>query len=200
MHPVIPFITEAIWWRLNEARPTRGLPGRLECPPSQRLINAPWPTVGDFSEAAEHIFPRIQGIISAIRNLRNDYKVDPKKPVTVSIAPPGSEAVRATENNRETIELLATCTIKQIQDKLPQPPDSAHTSINGCEIYVEGMVDADAEKQRIEKRREDLTKLIGTLKGRLGNDGYIAKAPPKLVDQTKAQLAEAEAELAKLGC
>src|SRR5262249_31438911 len=52
MHPIIPFITETIWWKLNETRPHRGLPGRLDCgdAPSKRLIKAPWPTVGDFSQ------------------------------------------------------------------------------------------------------------------------------------------------------
>ena len=43
MHPMIPFITETIWWRLNDVRPDRGLPGRLECPPRPRLIRAAWP-------------------------------------------------------------------------------------------------------------------------------------------------------------
>ena len=76
MHPVIPFITETIWWQLNDARPQRGLPGRLECPPSPRLIKAKWPTVGRFAEAAEFIFPKLQEIIVAIRNVRNEYKVD----------------------------------------------------------------------------------------------------------------------------
>ena len=43
MHPMIPFITETIWWRLNDVRPVRGLPGLLECPPSKRLVLAQWP-------------------------------------------------------------------------------------------------------------------------------------------------------------
>jgi valyl-tRNA synthetase len=200
MHPVIPFITETIWWRLNEVRPERGLPGRLECKRSKRLISAEWPGVGDTSEAAEHIFPKLQGVIGAIRNLRNDYKVDPKKPVTVSIAPPGDEAARAVNDNRSLIELLAICTIKEVAPNLPQPANSAKATANGnCDIYVEGLVDPNAEKQRNEKRREELTKNIAALEGRLSNEGYVAKAPPKLVEESKAKLAELKAELAKLG-
>ena len=56
-----------------------------------------------------------------------------------------------------------------------------------------------AEGQRILKRREELTRQISAMKGRLGNAGYIAKAPPKLVQETKDQLATAEEELKKLG-
>ena len=59
-------------------------------------------------------------------------------------------------------------------------------------------MDKAAEPQRNTKRLDELTKQITQLKGRLSNEGYIAKAPPKLVQQTKDQLADAEAELAKL--
>ena len=51
---------------------------------SPRLVKAPWPAVGDFSQAAEHIFPKLQEIVGAIRAVRNEHKVDPKKPVTVN--------------------------------------------------------------------------------------------------------------------
>ena len=88
MHPVIPFITETIWWKLNEVRPQRGLPGRIECPPSERLVTAAWPKVGDVSEAAEHVFPRVQELIGAIRQIRNDRQVNPKQVVAVTIAAP----------------------------------------------------------------------------------------------------------------
>jgi valyl-tRNA synthetase len=199
MHPVIPFITETIWWRLNEVRPQRGIAGMLECPPSERLIKAAWPKIGPIDEGAEHVFPRLQDVITAIRNVRNEHKVDPRKPVTVSLAPPADDAARITEENRELIEVLAVCTIKQIQPKLPAPPDATRTSVNNCDIYVEGLTDPAAQAQLTEKKRADLDKLIATLTGRLSNESYIAKAPPALVEQTRKQLTDAKAERAKLG-
>ena len=58
----------------------RDLPGRLiAAGGSPRLVKAQWPTVGDFSQAAEHIFPRLQEIVGAIRTVRNEHKVDPKQ-------------------------------------------------------------------------------------------------------------------------
>jgi valyl-tRNA synthetase len=199
MHPVIPFITETIWWKLNEVRPgARTLPGRIEGSDSPRLVKASWPTVGDFSQAAEHIFPRLQEIVGAIRQVRNEHKVDPRKSVTVSILAPGDSA-RQIQSNREMIEMLAVCTIKDVSGDLPPVPNAARASAAGCEIFVEGVVDEGAEKQRQAKRREELTRQITAMRGRLGNEAYTAKAPPHLVKQTQDQLAEAEAELAKLG-
>src|SRR5205823_4289543 len=130
MHPMIPFITETIWWKLNYVRPQRGLPGRLECPPSQRLIKAAWPAVGEFAESAEAIFPKIQETIAAIRNLRNEHKVDLKRAVTVSIvAPP--EPARQIEENREIVELLATCKLAQVGPGVTPPAGAARTMAAG---------------------------------------------------------------------
>jgi valyl-tRNA synthetase len=197
LHPIIPFITETIWWKLNEVRAERGLPKRLETKASKRLIHAAWPTVGEFSEAAEFVFPKLQEIIGAIRNLRNDYKVDPKKPVAVSISAPGDSA-RSISENRELIETLAICSLKDVRSELAQPPESARALAAGCEVFVEGLVDENAEKERLAKKIEELTKKKAAMEGRLNNAGYIAKAPPKLVEETKRELAEIDAELAKL--
>jgi valyl-tRNA synthetase len=198
LHPVMPFITETIWWRLNEARPgDRSIPGRIDAPPSERLIKAKWPTVGSFAEAAEHVFPKLQDVIAAIRNVRNQYKVDPKKRVTVSIMAPG-DAARQIADAKEMIELLATCTVKDVRADLPPIEKAARIQAAGCEIYLEGLVDEAAEGQRASKRIDELTKQEAALLGRLSNEAYTKKAPPHLVQQTRDQLTEVQAELAKL--
>ena len=199
MHPMIPFITEVLWWRLNEVRSVRGLPGRIECRPSKRLIKATWPTVDSTETGAEFLFPRIQEIVVTIRNIRNQYNVSPKQPVTVSIQAPG-DASRMITENRELIELLATCNLKAVQGQLAAPTGATHMTAAGCDLYVEGLVDVEAQQKLSAKRCDELRKQIAALRGRLANESYTAKAPPHLVQQTKDQLAEAEAEFAKLGC
>jgi valyl-tRNA synthetase len=199
MHPMIPFITEILYQRLNELRPTRGLPGRLTCSDnSPLLIKATWPTVGSFAEAAEHIFPKLQEIISAIRNLRNELKVQPKQKVDVSILAPAEPARQLTEN-RELIESLATVTLKEVRADLTPPPGAARALAAGVEIFID-LGQPAGDTGLAEKRCGELQKLTETLRGRLSNEAYTKKAPAHLVQQTKDQLAEAEAEMAKLGC
>src|SRR5204863_2890855 len=81
MHPMIPFITEVLFWKLNEVRRERSIAGVLELPASENLIRAGWPgVVGDWSSpAADFIVPKLQELIIAIRQVRNDQKVDPRK-------------------------------------------------------------------------------------------------------------------------
>jgi valyl-tRNA synthetase len=197
LHPMVPFITEVLWWKLNEVRPQRGIAGQLECPPSKRLIKAAWPNTGASDDAAELVFTHLKEIIAALRNLRSEHKVDLKRTIMVTISAPADTA-RQVEENRELIELLATCQIKQIGQNLAAPTKAARTFAGGAEMFVEGMADEAAEQQRVAKRCEELKKQITALRGRLSNESYIKKAPPHLVQQTKDQLAEAEAELAKL--
>jgi valyl-tRNA synthetase len=198
MHPMIPFITETIWWKLNDVRPARGLPGRLDCAPSPRLIHAAWPTVGRADEDADHIFPKLQEIITTIRNLRNEHKADPRKPVTVSIAA-DAEPRRILLANREMIELLATCTLAAVEPTIAPPPNAVRATAAGNDVYVEGLIDPAAEGQRVAKLIEQKQKQAAALRGRLANPSYADKAPAHLVQQTRDELRDVEAELAKLG-
>jgi valyl-tRNA synthetase len=199
LHPIIPFITETIWWKLNEIRPNRGLEGRIDPDPSPRLINAKWPQFNDAltSEGAEHVFTQLQNLIIAIRNIRNEYKVDPRTPITISICAPGDSA-RQIAANQSLIENLATAKLAACRADLPQPPNTARGTASGCDIYAHGLIDAATQDHRLTRRRDELTKQIDALKGRLSNPSYTQKAPPNLVKQTQDQLAEAEAELSRL--
>jgi valyl-tRNA synthetase len=165
---------------------------------SPRLIRAAWPQVGDFAQAAEHIWPKIQEIVTALRNLRNEHKVDPRKPVSVSIRASSAEQAMRIQDHQAELELLATSRLKSIGTDVSAPAGAARAQAAGCEIYVEDLVDEAAEQQRIAKRREELEKYIAVRKSRVNNEGYVAKAPAHLVQQTKDELAAAEEELSKL--
>ncbi len=197
MHPMIPFITETVWWRLNEVRPTRGLGGLLDCPPSKRLVLARWPNARLVTDEAETTFARLQAIIVAIRTIRNDYQVNPKHPVPVSIKALADQ-VREIDANRELIELMGTCTLKAVAANLPPVENAVTANAAGCDIFAGGLIDANAEKARLTKEIEAKEKSVEALRGRLSNEAYIAKAPAKLVQQTKDQLAAAEGDLVKL--
>ncbi len=199
MHPVIPYITERLWWALNETMPGRGIDTRFPCPGGQFCMTAKYPRFDDemdklTSGGAERVVERLQEIIGAIRELRNTLKVDPKKKTPISIHC-AADVVHHLTASREFIEGLSTSTIEAVGPDVVEPSGSAKTTAAGATIYLSGAVDAASS----EKRKGDLTKTIAALKGRLSNEAYISKAPPKLVQETKDQLAAAEAELKQLG-
>ena len=143
--------------------------------------------MGSFDESAEHIFPKIQEVIGAIRNLRSEYTVKPSQTVAVTISTL-PEPARHILENREVIELLATCTLKQVGENLPPPPDAARTTAGSNEIFIEGLVDKEAEKQRATKQIAELTAKEAAMVARLANEAYTSKAPAHLVQQTRDEL------------
>jgi valyl-tRNA synthetase len=188
MHPMIPFITERLWWQLNAVRPADR---------SRRLIHATWPAGGAIDSEAEAAFEILQGVIAAIRNVRNEYKIDPKKPVTVSLAVPTLLQSQISDS-RELIETLATCSLHRAEVNLPMPANAARATVGGIDVFVEGVIDPDAEKTRLTRQRETLVKDRDALIARLANPSYADKAPPHLVQQTRDKLAAVEEELRKV--
>jgi valyl-tRNA synthetase len=199
LHPAMPFITEKLWSALVETKAPRGIDDRMPSTNSAVCMTAPFPLYTDrtaslVSDEIEATVASLQEIVGAIREVRNTNKVDPKKKTPVSIDAPDAMTRRITAC-REFVEILATSELKVVATGIAEPTGAAKTTAAGCSIYVEGVVDAAAS----EKRKAELVKQIAAMKGRLGNEAYIAKAPAKLVEETKTQLANAEAELAKLG-
>ncbi len=141
----------------------------------------------------------MQAVITAIRNVRNEYKVNPRQVTAVHVSVPGDDAVRVMQENREIIELLGVCRIDKLGSDLPAPGNAARGSGDGFDIFVLDLIDPEAEKTRLLKLRETLNQKISALKGRLANPSYADRAPANLVQQTRDELAALEAELKKLG-
>ena len=202
MHPMIPFATERLWWALNEAMPERGIPNRFGCPPSERCMVAAWPGYDArmdslTSQGAERVVTRLQEITQAIRTIRTENKVDPRKVMPVTIRHP-ADVGHLIDANKATLELWATCEVISSGPDAAEPEHAAKATAAGCEIYVSGVVDPAAEAGRLARERAELEKKVKTLTGRLSNKGYTDKAPPHLVQQTRDELASAEAALAAL--
>jgi len=199
LHPVTPFVTEAIWEHLRtiETEPIDG----FDLAPSRKgglLCTAGWPRLADslHDEAAERDFERLRALITAIREVRAQHNVHDRRKITLHAPAP----ILAVINGPAAAGLVPTLAgLEAATADKPGEGAGVPFRFEGHELFISNLadaVDADAEKARLEKLAADLRKSIGTMKGRLDNAGYIAKAPPKLVEESKAQLAKAEADLA----
>ena len=74
----------------------------------------------------------------------------------------------------------------------PKPPESASKVLNGVELYVPltGLADLDIERKRLNKELQELTGHRKRLEGKLGNEGFVAKAPAEVVESERQRLAE----------
>ena len=195
LHPVVPFITEKMWENLAAIRPQRSIPG-VDLPASALCIHAAWPHADPtlIDASAEAQFEAVREVVGAIRNVRNQYNVPPRQSVTVRLKA-GGDAAATLEAGRDLIATLAVADVQAIGPEVTQCDDAAVAPVGAVEVIVEGLVDTEAERQRLAKRLEELNSNKAALEKRLANKGYTDKAPAHLVQQTRDQLAEAVTEI-----
>ena len=189
LHPVMPYITERLWDKLNEVAPERGVAG-ITLPGSRLLAMARWPTIDASHLDAEAVadFEQVRNIVAAIRKVRTTYKVPPRQALDASIATKASQIVR----HADLVKALAGLSQFHLADGADD--DAVATTVGDVTIHLHGLVDRDEERRRLSKHLEEIEKDVRTLAGRLNNRGYVDKAPSHLVEQTREQLAAAEKE------
>ena len=199
LHPIVPFLTESIWQALGQVAPMRGLLETGLAAPS--VCIAPWPDYP--SEWADSqalvIVGQWQDKIAAIRNLRAERNVPAKAkidPVIVASEPLLSQ-LRLGE---PFILALTNAATVRITAEFARPAEFASAVLSDAEVVLplEGLIDKEAEKARVRKSIADLDKQIGPLRGKLGNDQFLARAPADVVAGLEAKLADLLAQRATL--
>jgi valyl-tRNA synthetase len=186
LHPIMPFVTEALWQRLPGA-----VAGRF-------LATAAWPLVRTGARADSGAsFEVVRSAIEAIRALRSEYAVQPGAPIRAFIAkgaaPAAGGAARSSSPadvlvaNSALIQRLARCEI--IAGAAPKGAAAHAVLPGGLELVLplEGMVDVAKECARLKGELDGLTKQLDALRGRLSNEKFTAKAPAAVVDAERAK-------------
>ncbi|CAG1008274.1 valyl-tRNA synthetase [Phycisphaerales bacterium] len=196
LHPVMPFVTEAIYEQFGRL-PGAAVEG-LTLEPARKqglLATAGWPIAATTLKdpAAEAQFAKVAGLVTAIREVRAQHTVPFKRKITLHIAAADAQAL-----GEGAALVTGLCNIERMD---PNPPAAASVpiTVEAREYRLSNLadvVDTDAEKTRLARKIEDLVKSQGTLEGRLANPGYALKAPAHMVQQTRDQLESVRAELA----
>ena len=194
LHPAMPFVTEAPWPAL-QARRAGEVPG-LSLPRSAMLATAAWPTVSPslVDTAVEASFARTQALVDAIRAIRGERQIPPRKRIRLCAAPAAQALCAGSDGIVESMAGL-----EAVAPAASRGGAAAAFPFEGEECWLDGLVDqadAGAERARLEKLVADRRKAAQGYRGKLDNAGYVAKAPPKVVEETRAMLAAAEADLA----
>ena len=195
MHPVLPFVTEALWEPLSGAG-VSGVAG-LNMPPSPLAATAAWPAPAQscIDHSAEETFARVQQLVDAIRNARSARQVEPRRKVELHASAGVLELIRTAGGIVEHLAGLAS--VHAVVGEAP--PGSAAFTIGDQTVWLSGLVDAaDAagERHRLEKLISERERYAAAARAKLGNSGYVDKAPPAVVAQTRRMVEEADAAIA----
>jgi len=183
LHPFMPFITEEIWQTLPHE--TEGETIMLQkYPEYDEALNFP---------AEVKATEKIMEAITAIRTRRNEMNVPPSKKAKVYIATKNADTY---ELGAKFIVSLASATEVEIAEEFEL--DGAVTIVvSDAKIYIpmNELVDKEAELARLTKEYKQVEKLLQQDEGKLGNAGFMAKAPEAVVEKIKAQAAREREQL-----
>lgn len=192
LHPLIPFITETIWQQLKQ-------PLNLEC--SSIMI-------ADYPQAQENLINQkaldnvawLKQIIVGIRTIRSEMNISPAKSVPIYFAKGNEQDKKYLDQNKLFLANLAKLSKVHWLEADDQPPVAATALAGEMEILIPlaGLIDKDAELDRLNKNLEKLDKEILRINQKLSNQNFIAKAPEEVITKEKQKLEELQLSFAKL--
>ncbi len=200
LHPFLPYITEGIYQHLNTLLPERSLAGIAELAASDALVTAQWPVADSslFNEEVEGQIAIIQNVISRVRELRTQYQVAPKAKVEVTIKAVGDLAAVIGSQQNLIGKIANIETFNCVSELVDRPKNAAVAVGEGFEVFVHDVVDVEAEKNRLLKQKETLEKGIKSLEGKLGNENFVKRANPEVVEKERQRMALLQEQLADL--
>ncbi|MCH7810802.1 MAG: class I tRNA ligase family protein, partial [Chloroflexi bacterium] len=200
LHPIMPFVTEAIWQHLRDH--IDGL--------EEALIVAEFPTgEGEADTDAEEKTDLVMDVVRAIRNIRAERGVDPGRFIEAYIAsngpstePAGSLRTGAgptLEQARPIVETLARVRpLHLVPDASSAPKEGVASAVLSKALVVvplAGLIDTDAERAKLSKQLTEAEGEIKRLEGKLANEQFRSKAPADVVAKEQERLATAESRV-----
>ena len=177
LHPFMPFITEEIWLSLPHS--------------GESIMVSSWPTYNealDFSKEEED-FEKVMDAIKAIRNRRSEMNVPPSKKAKVCIATNEKEVFTA---GISFFTRLASASEVEIDDNFDlQGAVRVVTNVANIFIPMNELVDVSAELARLEKDLKKANEDKVFFEKKLSNPGFVAKAPPAVLNEQKEKLKKA---------
>jgi valyl-tRNA synthetase len=190
LHPLMPFVTEEIWQRLP-------LAGR----PADSILLAPWggEKVPE-SEEAVAAMESVQALIGALRELRQEMKIPAAKKPRVIVVSPSADVRERVSTNREQILRLAAAGELEVHTTAGKPAASASAVLSDLELFVplEGLIDLESEKRKLEREHERIGRLLQAASRRLASQEFLERAPREVVQREEEKRSEFRTILERL--
>jgi len=173
LSPFMPFLTEELWHAIYDGQPPQK---------SVALSTFPQADAKQVDTQAETEMAILQDLIVSVRNLRAELKVEPKQKVEIEVHT--ESAVRGLiERNQDALARLANVEkVTFTAESLAKKTQTRTTSRFEVRLAYEQKIDVAAERERLKKEIEKLEKEQANAQRQLGNDGFLSKAPAKVVE------------------
>ncbi|NNN82450.1 valine--tRNA ligase [Vibrio sp. A8-1] len=192
-HPVIPYITETIWQSIKPL--VDGVEGE-----TIMLQALPQYNPENFNQQALDDIEWVKAFITSIRNLRAEYDINPGKPLSVMLKVASEEDASRVEANKPVLISLAKLESVRVIESNEVTPACATALVGKSELMIPmaGLIDKQAELERLAKEIAKTEGEIKRIEGKLSNQGFVAKAPEAVVAVERDKLNSYQETLVKL--
>jgi valyl-tRNA synthetase len=184
LHPIIPFITEEIW---QSAAPQLGLE-------DSNILERAYPRADEFAvdETASAEIEWFKAVLTGVRKIRSEMNIAPGKTIPLLLADGDAEDRRRIQKFSSQIEFLARCEAPRWLAIGEPEPAAAAAVIGNLRVLIplEGLIDLDAERVRLNKEIARIEGEIKKCEGKLGNANFVDHAPAAVVEQERNRLAD----------
>jgi len=183
LHPFMPFITEEIWHQITERT-------EKDC-----IIVADYPKPVPFDETILKDANQIFEVVTALRNTRNSKGISPKQELILYIK---TDENSIYEKFKMTIKKLANISAISYTPKAVEKTVSFLVKVDEFFIPIEGQIDTEAERQKIEKELQYTKGFLKGVEKKLSNERFVNNAPAKVVENERQKQADALAKIETL--
>ena len=184
LHPIIPFITEEIWQSLS----TRNN--------SKSIMTQPFPKNKNLESNKDSvaIIEWLKAFVTNVRQIRSEMSIPPKKKINILVKGPSEQDMKNLDQTMSYIKDLASIDNITIIKEKDDVPISAIALLGNIKIFIplEGLIDIEEEKKRLNKKYERILNEITSMNNRLSSEGFIKKAPRDVVDELKIKCKNSE--------
>lgn len=189
LHPFMPFITEEIWQRI-QAR-TAG----------EALTISQWPALeGEADIDAIDRFSQIQEQISAIRNIQAEMGLSPRAELDIRIKPASEKQAELLKSEKWIYHKFLTISDIQFDTAISKPKASASALVKGTDVFIplEGLIDLDREREKIQNEIKKTEGYLKNVQGKLSNQKFVDNAPASVVEKERQKKKNAKSDIRKL--
>jgi len=176
LHPIMPYVTEEIFEKLFKS--------------NKLAISSSWPSLIETETSLKNGIGLTIDIVSAIRSIRVEKNIPNKSRPTILLKNVNQEKkIIIEENNNLILNLAKLNQIKFLSKQHEENEKSIVTTVDEIILMIptDGLIDIEAEKNRLSKELENITNEIEIIDKRLNNPSFIEKAPPKVIEDVKTK-------------
>ena len=189
LHPFMPYVTEELWQEIKPADAT-----------VKFLMLETWPQIPEdvLNKDADAEINWVIKAITIIRSVRSEMNVPAGSKIPLIVSASNDLTQERLTRHEDVLKRLARLDTVSVQNNFPEGAIQSIVDEAVFAIHLNEVIDIAAEADRLKKEIAKVEQEIAKISGKLGNKGFLEKAPDAVIEENKSRLQDEQSKLEKL--